>query len=42
MSALAAIGRFSEIMLACSSRVPVSDAQYIRLLDSFRRVSLVY
>jgi hypothetical protein len=42
MSAITAVGRFSEIMLACSSRVPVSDTQYIRLFDLFSRVSLVY
>jgi hypothetical protein len=42
MSAITAMGRFSEIMLCLLVRVSVSDTQYIRLFDSFCRSSLVY
>ena len=33
MNAITAIGRFSEIVLACSSRVRVCNTQYIMLVD---------
>jgi hypothetical protein len=39
MSPITSLGRFSEIMLACSSRVLASDTQYIRFFDSFAAVT---